>query len=122
MQAPVTSSFTARQSKNGGDNMKDQIVNLASLPKPSTNNYSTERSVDCGTSMNTNGALTSTSNYLPNTRDGSIYQNTSTVEPCGPTAHISLHGNDVVDGAITRQLEDMVIGILSYLGLLHLLA
>ncbi|KAK2407840.1 TSL-kinase interacting protein [Trifolium repens] len=107
MQAPVTSSFTARQSKNGGDNMKDQIVNLASLPKPSTNNYSTERSVDCGTSMNTNGALTSTSNYLPNTRDGSIYQNTSTVEPCGPTAHISLHGNDVVDGAITRQLEDM---------------
>ncbi|MCH96488.1 TSL-kinase interacting protein, partial [Trifolium medium] len=107
MQGPVTSSCTVRQSKNGGDNMKDQIVNSASLPKPSTNNYSTERSVDCGTSMNINGALTSTSTYLPNSRDGSIYQNTSTEEPCGPTAHISLHGKDVTNGAITRQLEDM---------------
>jgi hypothetical protein len=122
MQAPVTSSCTVRQSKNVGDSMKDQIVNLVSLSKPSTNNYSTEHSVDCGTSMNTNGALTSTSTYIPNTRNGSIYQNTSTVELCGPTAHISLLGKDVVDGAITRQLEDMVNGILSYLALLHLLA
>ncbi|CAK8562072.1 unnamed protein product [Lathyrus sativus] len=107
MQEPVASGYIVRQSKIGGDNMMDQIVSLASLPMPSTNNYSTECSVDCGTSMNKNNVLTSTSTYLPNTRDGSIYQKTSTEEPCGPTAHISLHGEDVTDGAVSRQLEDM---------------
>lgn len=122
MQAPVASSCLARQSKNGGDNMKDQIVNLASLPIPSTNNYSTECAVDCGTSLIKTGALTTTSTYLSNARDDSTYQNTSTEEPCGPTAFISLHGKDVTDGAVTRKLEDMVIFILSFLVLLHLLA
>ncbi|XP_004509590.1 TSL-kinase interacting protein 1 isoform X2 [Cicer arietinum] len=107
MQAPVASSCLARQSKNGGDNMKDQIVNLASLPIPSTNNYSTECAVDCGTSLIKTGALTTTSTYLSNARDDSTYQNTSTEEPCGPTAFISLHGKDVTDGAVTRKLEDM---------------
>ncbi|CAL5197277.1 unnamed protein product [Lathyrus oleraceus] len=107
MQAPVASGYIVRQSKIGGDNTMDQIVNLAPLPMPSTNNYSTECSVDCGTSMNKNNVLTSTSTYLPNTRDRSIYQNTSTEEPCGPTAHISLHEKDVTDGAVSRQLEDM---------------
>jgi len=122
MQAPVASSCMVRQSKNGGDNMKGLIVNSPSLPMPSTNNYSKEHSVDCGTSTNINDALTSTSTYCPNTRDGSIYHNTSTKEPCGPTAQISLHGKDVTDGAVTRQLEDMVIVTLLYLDHLHLLA
>lgn len=69
-----------------------------------------EISVDCGTSMNKNGTLTTTI-HLPNTREGSIYQNKSTEEPCEPTDHLSLHGEDVRDGAMTRQLEDMVIFI-----------
>lgn len=107
MQAPVASSCMVRQSKNVGDSMKDRIVSSPSLPMPSTNNYSKEHYVDCGTSTNINDALTSTSTYLPNTRDGSIYHNTSTEEPCGPTAQISSHGKDATDGAVTRHLEDM---------------
>lgn len=122
MQAPVASSCMVRQSKNGGDSMKDRIVSSPSLPMPSTNNYSKEHYVDCGTSTNINDALTSTSTYLPNTRDGSIYHNTSTEEPCGPTAQISSHGKDATDGAVTRHLEDMVIVTLLYLAHLHLLA
>lgn len=112
MQAPVASSCLLRQSIISGDNMKDQIVNSAPLPLPSTNNHSVERSVDCGTSMNRNGALASTSTYLPNTRHDSVYQNTSTEEACEPTDHTSLHGKDIRDAAVTRRLEDMVIVIL----------
>ncbi|XP_061354910.1 TSL-kinase interacting protein 1 isoform X2 [Gastrolobium bilobum] len=95
------------QSKISVDNTKDQIVNSASLLTPSTNNPSMEHSEDCGTSMNRNSPLTTTSTDLPNTRDDNVYLNTSTLESCDPTANILWHGKDVRDGAVTRQLEEM---------------
>lgn len=49
-KAPVASGYLVRQSKIGGDNTLDQITNFAPFPMPSTDNYSTECSVDCGTS------------------------------------------------------------------------
>ena len=50
---------------------------------------------------------------LSNARGNNVYLNTSTVESRDPTANTPWHGKDVRDGAVTTQLEDMVIAILS---------
>lgn len=115
MQVPVVSDCMPKQSKVGVDNTNDQVMKLTSRPTPSTDNHSMELSEDCGTSLNRNCALTTTSTDLPNARDDSVYLNTSSEEPCEPTDNISWHGKDVGDGTVTRQLEDMVICILSFL-------
>lgn len=94
-----------------------QIVNSASLPMPSTINHSMELSEDRGTSVFRNCALSTTTD-LRNTRDDSVYLNTSTKESCDPTANLLWHGKDVGDGTVTRQLEEMVIVILSFLVLI----
>lgn len=104
MQAAPSSCLLV-QSKNSEDNVKD--MTSASFHMALTNNYSMEVSVDCGTSMNKNDTPTTASICLPITRDGSVYQNTSPEEPCEPADRISSHGEDVRDGAVTRQLEDM---------------
>lgn len=107
MQVPVVSDCMPKQSKVGVDNTNDQVMKLTSRPTPSTDNHSMELSEDCGTSLNRNCALTTTSTDLPNARDDSVYLNTSSEEPCEPTDNISWHGKDVGDGTVTRQLEDM---------------
>lgn len=113
---PVASGCMLRQFKNSVDNIKDQIVNSVSFPTPSTNTHSMELSEDCRTSMNRNCTLMSASTDLPNTRENSVYLNTSAEDFRDPaSANTSWHGRDVTDGAVTTQLEDLVIVILSFL-------
>lgn len=105
MQVPVASGCMLRQSKSSVDNT---VVNSVSFPTPSTNTHSMELSEDCRTSMDRNCTLITASTDLPNTRDNSVYLNTSTEEFRDPaTANTSWHGRDVTDGAVTTQLEDM---------------
>ncbi|KAK7262955.1 hypothetical protein RJT34_30537 [Clitoria ternatea] len=107
VQVPVASGCILRQSNVIVDNAKDQDVNLASLPMPSTNNHSMELSEDHRTSINRNCALTNAATDLSNIRGDSVYLNASTEEPRVPTASTSWHGRDIRDGAVTTQLEDL---------------
>ncbi|XP_020207335.1 TSL-kinase interacting protein 1 [Cajanus cajan] len=107
MQVPVASSCMLRQSKISVDNTEDQIVNSVSAPMLSTNTHSMELSEDCRTSMNKNHTFINASTDLPNTRDNSVYLNTSIEECRDPTANTLWHGKDVTDGAVTSQLEEM---------------
>ena len=97
MQVPEASGSMLRQYKSSVDNAKDPIVNSVSFPTPLTNTHSMELSEDCRTSMNRNRTLITA----------------STEESRDPTANTLWHGKDVRDGAVTTQLEDMVIAILS---------
>ena len=97
MQVPEASGSMLRQYKSSVDNAKDPIVNSVSFPTPLTNTLSMELSEDCRTSMNRNHTLITA----------------STEESRDPTANTPWHGKDVRDGAVTTQLEDMVIAILS---------
>ncbi|KAK7250806.1 hypothetical protein RIF29_33503 [Crotalaria pallida] len=107
LQVPVASGCVLGQSDINVDITKDQTVNPASLPMQTTNNHSMELTEDRGASMIRNCALATASIDLPNTRDDSVYLNTSAKESCDPTVNLSWQGEDVRDGTVTRHLEEM---------------
>ncbi|OIV93582.1 hypothetical protein TanjilG_04814 [Lupinus angustifolius] len=107
-QLPVASGCMLGQTNINVDITKGQTVNPASLLMQSSNNHCMELSEDRGTSMIRNCALTTTSTDLPNTKDDSVYLNTSSKESCDPTINLSWHGEGVRDGTLTRQSEKMV--------------
>ncbi|KAL2333798.1 hypothetical protein Fmac_015011 [Flemingia macrophylla] len=107
LQVPVASNCLLRRSKISVDNTEDQIVNSVSAPMPSTNTHSMELSEDCRTSMNRSHTFITASTNLLNTRDSSVYLNTSSEESRDPTTNILWNGKNVTDGAVTTQLEDI---------------
>lgn len=113
MQVPVASGSILAQSKSRVYNSKDQIVNSVSCPSAAANTHSMELSEGCRISMNRNHTLMTSSPGVPNTRGNSAYLNTSSEESRHPTANTSWHEKDVRDGAVTTQLEDLVIAVLS---------
>lgn len=88
-------------------------MNSVSFLTPSTNSHSLELSEDCRISMNRNHTLMTSSPDVPNTRGNNAHPNTSSEESRRPTANSLWHEKDVRDGAVTTQLEDLVILILS---------
>jgi len=113
MQVTVAPGSMLTQSKSSVYNSKDQIVNSVSFPTPSTNTHSMELSEDCRISMNRNHTLMTSSPDVPNARGNSAHLNTGSEESRRPTANTLWHEKDVRDGAVTTQLDDLVILILS---------
>ena len=118
MQVPVATSGMLGQSNISVNNTRGQMENSVSVPMPSTNNHSIELSEDRGTSVIRNRAVNTTSTDLPNTRGDGVYLNTRTEESRDPAANVSWHGENAGDGTVIRQLEDVVIVILSFLVLI----